>query len=467
MQNIGIAFVTLLIPLVLFIFEKENMFEWDKIVILDKVINAKLLIISFGLIFFPLFLWNYDSYILKFVLFIFYLSGVTILINILFNSYRWIKTIEIKGHHDSDNFRNILRNTYLQEVTNLSEKEKVWSLTWRNDIPNLLEERNFIQKFIINIDTLVSSNSFDMVSRYLQTFTEFVEKRALYDRMIFKDVFSEMLELHFLFYKKEEQWRDIDVRRWSTIYEIEANLTRLINMLVLSSLQKANSFSLFKILREHINGKDVNYLKPLFEQSICSTIFENVADSNERYNIWNHYFPQEWKITKETLEDDNNVITRIWLDVFFNWAPNRIMQTEEGKDFDESLDVVAKELFPSVDPILWAKILTFLFTPWQNNLKSLVERRPIFGLIGRPFVSWDSGDETEDNFSVRYSKAIEATLELALILFSRELRKENIQIFINDLKKLMLDEETIEESRRKSYISTFEKMISLLGHKES
>jgi hypothetical protein len=67
MQNIGIAFIAILIPLVLFIFsmEEEYLFEWDKIVILDKVINAKHLIISFGLIFFPLFFWNYDSYILE------------------------------------------------------------------------------------------------------------------------------------------------------------------------------------------------------------------------------------------------------------------------------------------------------------------------------------------------------------------------------------------------------------------
>ena len=58
MQNVGLALVTILIPLVLFIFslEKKTLFEWDKIVILDKVIEAKNLLASIVLIFLPLFL---------------------------------------------------------------------------------------------------------------------------------------------------------------------------------------------------------------------------------------------------------------------------------------------------------------------------------------------------------------------------------------------------------------------------
>jgi hypothetical protein len=126
-------------------------------------------------------------------LFILFLGGVGILINILFNSYHWIRTVEIKGQHDSNNFRNFLRNKYLEEVTNLSEKEKVWSLTWRNNIPNVLDERNFLKKFIINIDALVNSNSLDMLSRYLQTFSEFIEKRSLYDVIIFNDLLQKCL----------------------------------------------------------------------------------------------------------------------------------------------------------------------------------------------------------------------------------------------------------------------------------
>jgi hypothetical protein len=462
MQNIGIAFVTLLIPLVLFIFEKEYLFEWDKIVILDKVINAKYLIISFGLIFFPLFMWNYDSYILKFILFIFFLCGVSILINILFNSYHWIKTIEIESHHDSNNFRSSLRNKYLKEVTNLSEKEKVWSLTWRNNIPNLLDERNFIKKFIINIDALVSSYSLDMLSRYLQTFIEFVEKRSLYDFVIFNDLFPKILEWRFLFYQREKQERDSDEKKWFAIYNINENLIKLIKIFVFSAINKSHSFLFFRILKNYVQGKKDNFLKGLFAQSICSTFFDNIAEAKDKYDIWHHYFPQEWKITRETIEDQDNIISNIWLSEFFHWAPNRILSPKGNKDFDENLEEISKELFPSVEPILWSKILIFLFTPWGegDRMKSLVEREPNFGLMGRGYTAW--GSEDADIYK-EIEKQNQATIELALLLFPGNFREEQLNKFIRDLKKLKYNDEAIEESRRKKYISIFEQIISLIN----
>jgi hypothetical protein len=277
---------------------------------------------------------------------------------------------------------------------------------------------------------------------------------------------------YFIYFQREEQERASNPKKWYSIYEIEANLNNLIKVIVLSSLQNTNSLSLFRTLKEYIGGKDVNFLENLFEQSICSIIFENIFNSKERYNIWNHYFPPEWKINKETLEDPNNIISKIWLNSFFRWAPNRIMSDEEGKDFG-NLDDVAKELFPSVEPRLWAKILTFLFRPWGNNgrMKSLVERGPNFGAGGRVFVSWGSGDKTEDEFNVKFFKAIEeqsqATIELALLIFPRQFDKEQLQDFINDLNLLKFKDETTEESRRKSFISIFEKMISLIDQRKS
>ena len=445
MQNVGLAFVTILIPVVLFIFsmEKEALFEWDKIVILDKVIEAKYLLISVGLIFVPLFIWDYGSDILKFILFLMFLCGVFYLTHILFNSYRWIKTVEIRGQHDSNNFRNILRNKYLEEVTNLEEKEKVWSLTWRKDIENPLDERNLIKKFMVNIDALVQSRSFDTLARYLQTFSEFIEKRALYDRIIFNELFSNTLKLRYLLFPdiKKQETEPTD-SLWLALYEIDVNLKKLIKKLVVSSLQKANSFSFFKILKEHIRDKDTDYLRGLFGECICSEIFNNNADSNDRYDIWNHYFPPEWKITKETLQDVGNIVSKIWLNEFIPWAANRITSSEWGKDFDKNLDDVAKELFPSVEPMLWAKLLTFLFRHWSNSnrMKSLVEKGPNFGMSGRIFTSWGSKGNITDDFNANFRKAFEeqtqATFELALLLFTTEFRKDKLENFISELEGL-------------------------------
>jgi len=454
--------------------EKDTLFEWDKIVILDKVIKAKYLVISIALIFSPLFIWDYDSDILKFILYLLFLCGVSYLVHILVNSYHWIKTVEIEGQHDSSNFRNILRNKYLEEVTNLQEKEMVWSLTWRKDIENPLDERNLIKKFVVNIDAMVNSRSFDILARCLQTFNEFIDKRSLYDRIIFNELFLNVLKWrNQLIFDIKKQETEPTENLWIAVYEIDVNLKKLIKKLVVSSLQKANSFSFFKILKEHIRDKDAGYLRELFEECICSEIFNNIADSDNRYDIWHHYFPPEWKITKETLQDADNIVSKIWLKEFFPWAANRIMSSEGGKDFDKNLDDVAKGLFPSVDPMLWAKILTFLYRPYPYNsrMKSLVERGPNFGLFGRIFTSWGSKDQTTGEFDVNISKSIEeqrqATFELTLLLFGSQLKKDELQSFINELEKLSYNEGTEEELRCKAFIAIFEKMISMIDQSKS
>src|SRR5690606_30376968 len=133
---VALGFIAILIPIVLFIFslEKNDLFEWDKVVILDKVIETKFLAVSLMAIFFPVFIWELSSNLLKLILFIFFLGGTGYLMKILTNTYRWIKTVETGYEHHTSNFRSVLRQRYLNENSNLSEKEKIWALTWRKEI---------------------------------------------------------------------------------------------------------------------------------------------------------------------------------------------------------------------------------------------------------------------------------------------------------------------------------------------
>ncbi|MEW6408367.1 MAG: hypothetical protein AB1465_06810 [Patescibacteria group bacterium] len=470
MQNVGLALLTILIPLVLFIFslEKEALFEWDKIVILDKVIEAKNLFASIVLIFSPLFFWNYNSSFLKFILFLIFLGGVIYLIKILFNSYRWIKTVEIQGAHDPSNFRDSLRNKYLEEIDNLPEKEKIWILTWRKDISNTIYERSLIKKFTANIDALIRNKNFELLQRYLQNFFAFIDKRALYDWVIFGDFFRKILEWYFAICIEREAQKDEDTPKVIAFFETESILSRLIEKFVLSALQKGTAYLLFEELKKNIKDKNTKCIEQLFARSVCRVLFDNIADSQERYDIWEHYFPNEWKITKETLEDKSNTISKIWLNQFFHWAQGRIWEAK--KDFDKNLDNVASELFPSVEPILWAKILTLLMRPWTDNnrMKSLVERGTNFGFASRIMLGdFESAEQSSEQLHKYMKSQEEATLQLALLLFKHEFTKEKLQGYIDNLKELKYNEGTREEARRNDFIAIFEKMISLLEPKKS
>jgi len=461
MQNVGLALLTIFIPLVIFLLE-ETTFDWDRVVIIDKVIKVKNLFIAICFIFLPLFFWNFRF--VRIFLFLIFVLAVIYIVRILINSYKWLKTLESQNLYDLNNFRNVLRNEYLDSQKDWAEKEKIWAQTWRKQIDSNPEEINLIRKFISNINYLVENNSFDIVVRYLQTFFESIDKRSLYNGVIFGDFFDKLLDWRFVVYKKDKEQeakgKDIDM----PLFESEAIIVRIIEKFLLSSLQKGTAFLFFNGLKTHIKDKDNKYVEKLFLQSICVNFFNNIAESGEHYDIWNHYFPTEWKITKTTFEDKKNVISKIWLNSFFNWAPERFWRLEEKKDFDKILDNVASELFPSVEPHLWAILLTFLMRPWTDNnrMKSLIEQSANFGYTSRIKVyNFQSVEESTERLHRDIVAQEDATIELVLILFKNDFTESKLQTYLFELRRLAerYEKESNEEIRRKNLISIFEKMV--------
>jgi hypothetical protein len=463
MQNVGLALLTVLIPVVLFIFslEKEALFEWDKIVILDKVIEAKNLLISLALIFLPLFFWGYNSPLFQLFLFFVFVGGVIYLVKILFNSYRWIKNDIVQRNHNSVNFRDFLRGKYHEEISNLTdaERETVWILTWRKEISNTVYERSLIKKFTENIDILAEEKNYSLLKRYLENFLAHIDKRALYDGIVYENLFGGLIKWYFLLC---DSAKEQDTKNNSVRFEVEIIVSTLIEKCVLSALKKRTSSVLFRKLKKEIEGKDEECVKKLLARSICRVFFDNIADSQEQLDIWGHYFPEEWKITKETQGDKENFISKIWLNEFIQWAQNRIGKTKN--EFDKNLDEVSSKLFPSVEPMLWAKILTLLVRPWSGSdrMKSLVEQGTNFGYTGRVLVEFFGSTEKSSKRLHGQDKAQEdSTLELALILFGNEFTKEKLQDYISDLKRLKYAKETQEEARQKYLEAIFEKMLTL------
>ncbi len=462
MQGIGLALVTILIPVVLFIFshEKESLFEWDKIVILDKVIEVKSLMISIGFIFFPLLFWGMNNYLIKIIAIILFITGLGYVVKILINSYKWIKTIEIPDERKRNNFRNKLRNDYLGEIKNLEEKERVWSLTWRKEIKSVLDERNLIKKFIINIDALIRDDKLDSLAKYLTNFNEFANKRSFYDWVIFADFFPKLLEWQFTMFQKSKG--ENEKKRPLSFFEIERDLSSLMEKFIIIGLRKGTSYLLFEKLREHLGDKEEKYLNYLFIRSnICRAFFENISNSPEGFAIWEHYFPDDWKITKETYENENNLISKIWLRQFLHWFQSRFL--ENKKDFDKDLDEVSRELFPTTEPILWAKILTFLTRPWINDdrMKSLVEQPTNFGKRSRMLLfSCDSMDEVERKSEKIRIEETNNTIELTLLLFGRLFSKEILEKYIKELSELKCEENSKEDLRKKDFLNIFQQILS-------
>jgi len=148
LQGIGIALLTILIPVAIAIFDREKYNTLDKYVILDHVVEAKYFMIFVGLIFFPLLFWNMSSAWLRLIEVIAWGLGISFILRILLKSYHWLK-----GHKSN------LRLGYLQKLKNTAEMEEVWRSVWQSEKIDPESEEEFFSIFHSIIDkTLKNEN---------------------------------------------------------------------------------------------------------------------------------------------------------------------------------------------------------------------------------------------------------------------------------------------------------------------
>lgn len=144
---IGLAFLTILIPVAIAIFRHDqNEFEiLDKNVILDHIIKAKFLLIYLALIFLPFLLWNDSGFWLRLIEMIFWVIGVIFMTRILFNSYRWMK---------GDKFS--LRFEYLRNLKDNKDLEASWRSVWQTENINAQNEQEFFEIFASTLNRILN-----------------------------------------------------------------------------------------------------------------------------------------------------------------------------------------------------------------------------------------------------------------------------------------------------------------------
>jgi len=152
LQNIGLALLSILIPLAIVIltqvYEKKgsktkDFSVLDLHVILDHVFQIKLLVTKTMMIFLPLIFWDASSGYFRLGEIILSLFGISLLIITVLNVYRWIKGNVFE-----------FRFEYLKKVINPSDLEVVWRSVWESKI-GLSREKEFFEVFSKKIDEMV------------------------------------------------------------------------------------------------------------------------------------------------------------------------------------------------------------------------------------------------------------------------------------------------------------------------
>lgn len=463
MQALALGLIAVMIAVTIFLVEKGSIFAFDRIVILKKVIQGKLFLLFLSFLFMPLFFWDLSGTFVRLVLLVLYFIGVAGILITLFRSYKWVEEIETEDKRIHEGYRQKKRLEYLEEISDEPQKLLAWEYIWQLKNKTGEEEITYIEKFIETIDSFLKRENETSAVKYISSFERSVNSITIRDWVIFENIFRSLLDWHYKVFLSEESYKA--KKRYKHLIII---LERLIGDFIKKGLSSGNSYIFLEILQVFVSEKEyssnnVKYIKHLFA-FIAPTFLDNVTESPETHTIWSSYFPQEWKITRQTIEDKQNLMAKLWLDYFINWAKQRIWKHYSNNTetkLDKQLEEVTAGLFPSVDPITWAIILTFLMRPWSDGerIKDLVEIPRKFGLVSRVHVMW--GDD-ENKFFEQMKKERNNAIELALILFSSEFSREKLQGYISDLKKLSYEEGSRKTKNKNQIQKIFDDMISCL-----
>ncbi|MEX2410386.1 MAG: hypothetical protein WD607_03270 [Candidatus Paceibacterota bacterium] len=475
MQGTGIAILTFLISFAIGIFihhlnqadEKGNYLDLH--VALDHVWNLKF---SIGLVLLVTtlpFLMTVDD---KLSVFSLWVISLILLIWILIRLYKWVK-----GN------KNDYRLEYLSNYQKSSQDKIVsWESFWRTDIVDAknLNEVDFVKIFINEIDQLIKSNkskNWKTASNLIDGFYANIEKRNKIYLIISEKFFPKILEWHFLVWKinlmnTQDLNNEYSLIKYEHIFHIKSLLNEIIRYVTKETLtgNGGHAFSYFNHLKNHVdkykkehfkinNNKNfyVNHV-PIYQDCL-----EFMPESSESYDIWSTYFPSSWKINKRNLE--SNKIPWIWYDRFIYWAIPRIQRNNLNSsedEWDEKLDDISKGLFDSVDPITWAKIITFILKPSEPRIKKFIEDTKVFGLIGRSYSSWN-----DKEFENQHKRYIDETIDLAVYLFGNKVfTEENIKKWIEDLNNLEYSKDSIEFVKKESWKNILTSILEKKSNEE-
>jgi hypothetical protein len=274
---------------------------------------------------------------------------------------------------------------------------------------------------------------------------------------------DDILQWHFGVWKKEHEYlgQNNKLDEWGMYGELLRTMHSIFRQIETRALKERASYSFFKILEGHVEKyknesvSSYSYVESLFH-AFYQVFFENIHDAPDRLDIWDHYFPKEWKVTKSNLVDPKKSISKISLDNFVDWASRRMETT--SKEIDFPLDEVSRNLFPEVDPILWARILIFIFSPYgEDRLSSVIEKPWSFGFVGRVGRVYSGPQEAD--IREEFEQAERNTFDLSYSLFREQFSAINLDNYIKSLEQLSYPEESKEEHKRLGLLILFTRML--------
>lgn len=196
-HTIGIALLTILIPISIAMFSKEREYvELDKNVILDGIFRPILFLIILGLIFLPALFWHISTFEFKIIELILWISGIFLMITILKKSYSWIKGNKYK-----------YRINYLSNLKNEIDLIESMRSVWQKDDMDVKSEIDFLKIFSMKIEQYIKIN-YKLTSELLRDFRIFLNNPKIFFPILNEIALPKILEWDYLIWELKKNNKD-------------------------------------------------------------------------------------------------------------------------------------------------------------------------------------------------------------------------------------------------------------------
>jgi hypothetical protein len=399
--------------------------------------------------------------------------------------YDWIETKTSTNLKDFINLKDPKNLDLINVFKELLQKkdvelEKDLSIRASSLLDTLSQK---INNLIVN-DNLSEDNN-KILRKYLSDFYGSLNNRSL-PTIFFSKFFENFLRWHYIVWRKEIALLNSgDTNIWfeynQTLIKMNAILSYITEKVLTDGGMEA--FYFFDEFKKHVeqykeevitlkkNSRDIEHSYAEYTLvHFYQVFFSKISDSPDNFSIWEHNFPKEWRVTENPFADHKKIIPRVTLKYFIDWATGRIRSGK--KDWDKELDDVSENLFPTVDPVRWARILIFILSPYdpKNRVGYIIGRPWNFGLISRSH-SYSGYEEDDKTFQKKYEEHIlaidknerEATSKLAVALFGKILTKEKLDGFTAETENLKYPPDSDEEKKRQYILKLFEELRDYLS----
>lgn len=388
------------------------------------------------------------------------------------------------------NFSKILK------FRNLVKGEKMvraWNSFWSEK--SEFNERDFTNIFISHVDEALKYGKFELAIQLSRTYENNIDKRDHFS--VGNDILPKMFEWNEILWNEQQLWlkgydteKKIQIlfspkyfptfRDWALNFHKKLNSKRenfwnwhyfggtFFQAIIKVLLKDGHgSYQLFSSFKKHIEESEKKmdkikdekekekywqYVSSLFA-SFCPTFFNEIDNAPSNYEIWEHVFPAEWKITIVDKGNDNR-ISRVILREFSQWARNRIFKKDNNENFDKNLTEAINGIFPNVHSSLFTAFLMIFFS---SEIKYALEKEPNFYISGMS-VSWSG--------SVEESEA-DRDKRLAEMMKAKEIsqKEETIKVilkFFHFWQPLAIYKDNLSEAESKDWKSYTEEQRQLI-----